>query len=74
MVGRLQGKAEIVHGENIFPEFGLSEVADASGLPGPIEFARYLNLFGVEVVIVLRFVDPQSSQNNRRMVPVTPSA
>ena len=70
MVGRLQWKAEIVHGENIFEEFGFLEIADAAGLAGGIEFVGQRVGAHVEIVIVERLVDAHAPENDAGMIPV----
>ena len=70
MVRRLQREAEIVHGEDVFEEFGFLEVADAAGLARRIELVRQRVGARVEIVIVFRFVDAHAPQNDGRMVPV----
>ena len=57
VIWRLQGKTKIVHGENVFEEFGFLEVADAAGGPGGIETMSQGVGAGVEIVIVARFID-----------------
>jgi len=52
MIWRLEGKAEIIHGEDVFEEFGLLEVTDAAGLAGWIERVGEGVGAGVEAVIV----------------------
>src|ERR1700757_629391 len=73
MIGRLQGPAEIVHGEHVFQELGLLEVANASRLPCGIELMRERIGARVEVVIVSRFVDAHAPENDRWMIPVPPN-
>ena len=70
MVRRLQRKSEIVHGEDVFQEFGFLEVANASGLPRRVELMRERVGARVEIVIVSRFVDAHAPQDDGGMVPV----
>src|SRR5579864_6212579 len=70
VIRRLQREAEIVHGENIFQEFGFLEIADTARLPGGIELMSQRVRAGIEIVIVARLVDAHSPQNNGGMVPV----
>ena len=65
-----QREAEIVHGDDVFEQFGVVEVADAAGLAGGVEFVRQRVGAGVEIVVVLRFVDAHAPQNDGRMIPV----
>ena len=62
--------AEVVHGEDVFEKFGVIEVANAAGRPAGVELVRYRVRPHVEVVIVLRLVDPHAPGDDRRMVPV----
>ena len=66
VVRRLQREAEIVHGEDVFEEFGLLEVANAAGLARGIEAVGHGVGARVEVVIVVRLVDANAPQNDRR--------
>jgi len=70
MVGHLERPAEVVHGEDIFEEFGLLEVADAAGLARRIELVRHGVGAGIEVVAVERLVDAHTPKNDRWVVPV----
>ena len=70
MIGRLEREAEVVHGEDVFKELGLLEVADAAGLPGGVELVGQGVGAGVEVVVVARLVDAHAPENDGRVVPV----
>jgi hypothetical protein len=52
MIGRLQREAEVVHGEDVFEELGVLEVADAAGLARGVELMGQRVGAGVEVVVV----------------------
>ena len=69
-MGGFSGKAEIVHGENIFEEFRFLKIADAAGLARRIQFVGQRIGANVEIVIVFRLVDAHTPQNDGRMVPV----
>ena len=68
----LQREPEVVHGEDVFEQFGIVEIADAAGLARVVERMGQLVGACVEVVIVLRLVDAHAPQNDGRMVPVAP--
>ena len=70
VIGRLQGKTEVVHGEHVFEEFRFLKIADAAGLPRGIQFVGQRIGADVEVVIVFRLVDAHAPQDDGRMVPV----
>ncbi len=70
MVRRPQREAEIVHGENVFQQFGIVKIADAAGLSRRVEFVRGLVGARIEIVIVLRFVDAHAPENDGRVVPI----
>ena len=69
-MGCLERPAEIVHGEHVFEELGLLEVADAAGLPCGIELVSHGVGAGVEVVIVARLVNAHAPQDDGGVVPV----
>ena len=52
MIRLLEREAEVVHGEDVFEELGLLEVADAAGLPRRIELVGQRVGARVEVVVV----------------------
>ena len=70
VVGRLQGETEIVHGENVFEEFGFLEVADAAGGAGGVETVSEGVGAYVEIVVVAGFVDARAPQDDAGMIPV----
>ena len=70
MVRLPQRKAEVVHGEDVFEELGLLEVADAAGLARGVELVGQGVGAGVEVVVVARLVDAHAPENDGGMVPV----
>src|SRR5438309_9774038 len=70
MIGFFEWKPEIVHGEHIFEELRLLEVPYPTGLTSWIKQMSQGIRAGVETVIVLRFVDPNTPENNRGMIPV----
>ena len=70
MVRWLQRPAEIVHGEDIFQQLGVLQVADASGLARRIELMCQRVGAHVKIVIVLRLVDAHAPENDGGMVPV----
>ena len=70
MIGRLQRPAEIVHGEDVFQELGLLEIADAAGLARGVELVRHGVGAGVEVVVVERFVDAHAPEDDGGMIPI----
>ncbi len=70
MIRLLEREAEIVHGEDVFEELGLLEVADAAGLARGIERVSEGVGAGVEVVVVARLVDAHAPENDGGMVPV----
>ena len=72
VVGRPQRKAEIVHGEDVFEQFGVVQVAYAAGLARIVERVRQRVGARVEVVIVDGFVDAHAPQDDRGVVPVAP--
>lgn len=72
MVWGLQGPAEVVHGEDVFEELGLLEVADAAGLALLVEGVREGVGAGVEVVVVARLVDADAPEDYGGVVPVAP--
>jgi len=57
VIGRLEGKTEVVHGEHVFEEFRFLKIADAASLPGGIKFVGQCIGANVEVVIVFRLVN-----------------
>ena len=52
VIGGFEGPAEVVHGEDVFEELGLLEVADAAGLVVAVEGGREGVGAGVEVMVV----------------------
>ena len=70
MIGRLQWEAEVVHGEDVFEEFGFLEVADAAGRSRGIEAMSEGIGADVKVVVVARFVDTHAPENDAGMIPV----
>ena len=66
MIWRLEREAEVVHGEDVFEQFGVLEVADAAGLSRGVELVRHGIGAGVEVVIVARLVDAHAPEDDRR--------
>ena len=52
MVRRLQRESEVVHGENIFQEFRILEVPDASRLPGWVELMGHRIGARIEIMVV----------------------
>ena len=65
-LGGPQREAEIVHGEDVFEQLGIVEVADAAGLPRIVERVRQRVGARVEIVIVRRFVDAHAPQHDGR--------
>ena len=72
MVRRPQREAEIVHGEHVFEQLRIVQVADAAGLARIVELVRQRIGARVEIVVVLRFVDAHAPQNDGGMIPVAP--
>ena len=70
MIGRLQREAEVVHGEDVFEQLRVLEVADAAGLARGVELMREGIGARVEVVVVLRLVDAHAPENDGGVVPV----
>jgi len=70
MVRWSKRESEIVHREDIFEKLGIVPVPDAAGLARGIELVRDGVGARVEVVIVLRFVDAYTPENDRWMIPV----
>src|SRR3954451_21390889 len=70
MIGGLQRESEIVHGEHVFEELGLLKIANATSLARVIQRVRQRSGARIEIVIVLRFVDADAPQYDRRTVPV----
>ena len=72
MIGGPQGKAEIVHGEDVFQQLGVVAVADAARLARIVERVGHFVGTRVEIVVVRRFVDADTPEHDRGMVPVAP--
>ena len=70
MMGRLQGKTKIVHGENVFEEFRLLEVADATSGPGGVEAMSQSVGADVKIVIVARFINTHATEDDAGVIPV----
>src|SRR5882724_12371790 len=70
VIGRLQGETKIVHGENVFEEFGFLEVADTAGGARGVEAMSEGVGADVEIVVVARFVDAHAPEDDAGMVPV----
>src|SRR5215469_15916092 len=70
MIGWLQRKAEIVHGEYIFEKLRLLEITNAARLPRGIKLTRERIGACVELMIVERLVDPHAPKNDRGVIPV----
>jgi len=70
VIGWLQRKSEIVHGENVFEKFRFLKVPDAARLTRGVQLVRQRIRADVEVVVVLRFVNSHAPENDGRMVPV----
>ena len=68
----LVAEDEVVHRVDVFEQFALGDEAHAAGLAGRVEFVRDAVGLGVEVVIVLDFVDAHAPDDDRGMVPVAP--
>ena len=60
VVRRLQGEAEVVHGENVFEKLRLLEIADAARLARGIELMRKRIRSGVKVMVVFGLIDAHS--------------
>ncbi len=69
-MGGLQREAEVVHGEDVFEQFGVLEVADAAGLARWVELVGQRVGAGVEVVVVARLVDAHAPEHDGGVVPV----
>ena len=72
MVRRAQREAEIVHREDVFQQLGIVFVPYATGLAGGVQPVRQIVGAGVEIVVVVRFVDAHPPQRDGRMIPVAP--
>src|SRR5581483_7148852 len=64
MIRRLQRESEIVHGEHIFKKFRFLKISDAVRLSRGIELMGKGVSASVEVVVVPRFVDANSPQDD----------
>ena len=70
MIGRLERKAEVIHGEDVFQKLRFLKITNAPGLSCGIEFVGCGVGFDVEVVVIARLVDAHTPQDDRRMIPV----
>ncbi len=68
--GRLQGKTEIVHGKDVFEEFGFLKIANAAGGAGGIEAVGEGVSADIEIVVVARFVDAHAPEDDAGMIPI----
>src|SRR6202044_405862 len=70
VVGRSERKTKVVDGKHIFEKFRLLKVSNASGRAGGVKLMGEGIGTSIEVVIVRRFVNAHSPENDRRVIPV----
>src|SRR5438445_10499344 len=68
VVRRLQGKTEVVHGEDVFEEFRFLEIADAVRLARGIELMCKLIGARLEVMIILGLLNAYSPYDDRGII------
>ena len=61
---------EVVHRINVFKQLAFIDIANTARLAGRVKFASKAIGLGIEVMIVLRFIDANAPDNDRGMVPV----
>src|SRR5215469_12826359 len=70
MIGWLQRKTEVVHGEHVFEKLRFLKITNAARLPRGVELMRDGVGACIEVMIIPRLVDSHTPQDDRGMIPV----
>ena len=70
MIRLLERKSKVIHRKHVFQKLRLLEVTYSTRRPALVERMSKRIGLGVEVMIVLRFVDANAPENDRWMVPV----